>query len=686
MAKHPFIGPAALVAALVTAAALVAAGVGPAAASVRGLADAAAALGPVTGLTLDGHNPPLVEGAHDYDAAHVTATPGPTLALVGRSPTTTTTVAISEPAGSTLVVGHQRVVSSPDGSGSPVVDVTTPTGQGYWGSADLNVYEMARDATTHDITGIAATLWFEGPDGKFMSEIRWNATVPFLAFGEQAIGTPSSGHPTLTFTNTRATATTFGQAALGEGTVSAFTIVRDLCSGATLAPGAACTVELRAWPMTSAPIVAVLTLPEVGASARVASLSVLGRETAAGAYTAVPPSRILDTRDGLGVPSAGPLSSTAPLDLQVTGRGGVPARDVMAVVLNLTVTRPTLAGNVVAYPAGAPRPVASSINFPAGWTGANLVTVPVGAGGRITLANARGATHVVIDVQGFYRTDGASPTSPYASFAAIAPARVADTRAGQDGGSLKPGERRTFTIDSSHESASTLAVNVTVTGPTAAGNLSVGLPRAGVSPTSIVNFTRGATVTNHAYLPVSRRPMATVGLDLVNSSRGTVDVVLDELGLFEDTRVLEGDLGPHARFRALGGPERIADSRTGLGLGPLGPRATATVRPPASSLTWNTAALVTNVTAVLPSASTFLTVYRAGTPRPGTSSLNANRAVTVSTLATTPLGAAGLSLYNRSGSTNVLLDLQGTFERYPQEPDGVGGPGSDTFPGGVRGQ
>ena len=52
------------------------------------------------------------------------------------------------------------------------------------------------------------------------------------------------------------------------------------------------------------------------------------------------PARILDTRTGIGAPAA-PSSAPAPtLELQVTGRGGVPATGVSAVVLNVTVTEP----------------------------------------------------------------------------------------------------------------------------------------------------------------------------------------------------------------------------------------------------------------------------------------------------------------------------------------------------------
>src|ERR1700755_2924279 len=83
---------------------------------------------------------------------------------------------------------------------------------------------------------------------------------------------------------------------------------------------------------------------------------------AVGTYTPVAPTRILDTRSGLGAPKkiVGPGGI---VHLQVAGRGGVPATGVSAVVLNLTVTGTLGNGYLTAYPDGVTRPTASSINF-----------------------------------------------------------------------------------------------------------------------------------------------------------------------------------------------------------------------------------------------------------------------------------------------------------------------------------
>ena len=116
-------------------------------------------------------------------------------------------------------------------------------------------------------------------------------------------------------------------------------------------------------------------------------------QSGAGLYNALSsPARICDTRGSnpshltggatqcnTNVAAGSPdnrVTPASPLTLTVTGNGGVPSSGVSAVVLNVTVTRPTAPGFVTAYPAGQPQPVASNVNYTGGETVANRVTVP----------------------------------------------------------------------------------------------------------------------------------------------------------------------------------------------------------------------------------------------------------------------------------------------------------------------
>ena len=105
----------------------------------------------------------------------------------------------------------------------------------------------------------------------------------------------------------------------------------------------------------------------------------------AGEFTSLTPARLLDTRpgsptiDGL-FAGGGAVGNNASIDVQVTGRGGVPAAaQVSAVVLNATITGPNNFSYLTAWPTGVSRPTISNLNYGPGQTVPNLVTVAVGS-------------------------------------------------------------------------------------------------------------------------------------------------------------------------------------------------------------------------------------------------------------------------------------------------------------------
>ena len=126
-----------------------------------------------------------------------------------------------------------------------------------------------------------------------------------------------------------------------------------------------------------------------------------------GAFNSLTPARVLDTRNGTGsIQAAVPSNGT--VSLVVTGRGGLPAIGVAAVVLNVTATQPGSPGYITAYGDGTSRPVASNLNFVAGETVPNLVIAPVGTDGKIDLYNgSSGTVQLVADVSGYFGVGGA---------------------------------------------------------------------------------------------------------------------------------------------------------------------------------------------------------------------------------------------------------------------------------------
>lgn len=140
-------------------------------------------------------------------------------------------------------------------------------------------------------------------------------------------------------------------------------------------------------------------------------------ETPSG-FVSITPARVLDTRTGLGLP--GPLVSPSPQTLQITGpiarpggtTGVVVPPGASAVVLNVTAVEPEAGGFLSVRPDGTPGPPeTSNLNFAAGTTIPNAVTVALPAGGAIELTYDAFGTPgptvgVLVDVTGYYVPGG----------------------------------------------------------------------------------------------------------------------------------------------------------------------------------------------------------------------------------------------------------------------------------------
>ena len=148
-----------------------------------------------------------------------------------------------------------------------------------------------------------------------------------------------------------------------------------------------------------------------------------------GAYTAVAPVRICDTRTGSPTPACAgkTLGGGGKINVQVTGTGGVPA-GAKAVVVNLTAindsTSPTF---VSAFPTGEAVPTVSNINLSAGQVDANLAVVQLSSSGQMTVFNSVGRADAIIDVEGYFAAPSGSPVA--GTFHTIPPLRICDSRA-----------------------------------------------------------------------------------------------------------------------------------------------------------------------------------------------------------------------------------------------------------------
>jgi hypothetical protein len=148
--------------------------------------------------------------------------------------------------------------------------------------------------------------------------------------------------------------------------------------------------------------------------------------------------------------------------------------------------------------------------------------------------------------------------------------------------------------------------------------------------------------------------VGTGGQVSIFNSAGNTHIVADVVGYFSANG---GVFVPVS-------PQRIVDSRSGIGngvAGPLGQQLSNSVEvagigPVPSGAT----AAIVNVTSVNSTAPSYITVWPTGTARPTASTLNPRVGVPVPNLAYLKLGTAGhLSLYNNTGSTDYIVDVFG---------------------------
>ncbi|HYN30375.1 MAG TPA: hypothetical protein VES95_10980 [Dermatophilaceae bacterium] len=424
---------------------------------------------------------------------------------------------------------------------------------------------------------------------------------------------------------------------------------------------------IAALPVAAAVVGALLTAPTAAAAAPAAPAGSTAYQLGGSYEPRAAPQRILDTRA-----SGGALGSGQTRVVDPSPSGAVPATGVSAVVVNLTVTGPTASGYLTAW-AGGTRPTASSINFARGWTRANLVTVPLDAGGNLRLFNSAGSTHVIVDVLGWYHATGSVPTADQlgAAYYPDVPERLYDSR--QDV-IVAPGEAFLIGIDfgddAGADATDALALNLTAVTPQRGGYLTTWDGSGSAPTTSTLNYVQGRTVSNMAVVGTSLCDDGAGGavtcFGVRNGSSGSMHVVVDYVGAYAASD------GSGTRFRAVP-PRRVLDSRNGTGttVGPFTARQTRTVSVPGTVAGASTVALATNATLVAPSAGTYLTLWAgAGQARPATSSVNGDVAQTVASaalpvVAGTATGTTTFAVYNNAGSAHVLDDVVGTFDVEP---------------------
>ena len=272
--------------------------------------------------------------------------------------------------------------------------------------------------------------------------------------------------------------------------------------------------------------------------------------TVGGTYNPQIPDRVLDTRNGVGAVDSEVFPGQT-IDVQVTGKAGVPASGVSAVVLNVTAIH---AGGpesfLTVFPSGTNRPVASNLNFLNRQTVPNLVIARLGTDGKVSIYNNLGLVNIVADVQGWYTSTGVTTKATYFP---LPPARDLDTRNGVGTGGtigrVGPGQTLELTVTGVNgvPAAGVTAVVLNVTavdhvGPdsfltvfptpatgAAAGSVTIASPVLvnGRPLASNLNVVNGQTIPNLVIAQVGAN-----GKVSIYNNLGTVHVAADVQGWF----------------------------------------------------------------------------------------------------------------------------------------------------------
>ncbi|MBC6446833.1 hypothetical protein [Actinokineospora xionganensis] len=362
-------------------------------------------------------------------------------------------------------------------------------------------------------------------------------------------------------------------------------------------------------------------------------------------FVPLSPTRVLDTRNGTGVPAAGPVGPAGSIEVSVAGK--VPA-DAVAVALNVTGTGGTANTYITVWPSGLERPLASNVNLAPGETRPNGAVTEIGLDGFVSLYNNAGKTHLIADLAGYY-TESTIDTAAYST---VEPVRIRDTR--NVGGAVPAGQ--SIEIDFSAKvpaSATAVTINLTGVGATQ-GTFVTAWPTGTDRPTaSSLNLSSAAATPNQAIVALG----ADRKISLFNNA-GSTHLIVDLVGYYSPE-------SPYHFYPVE--PWRNMDTRPGGGLdgGYYG-------NLPYTNLPAEIVAFTYNVTGTNTTANTFVTVWPAGIDLPTVSNLNLAPGQTSANMATVGVGyedgERAVSFYNNAGYVDLIVDVSGVFATPPPPP------------------
>jgi hypothetical protein len=349
---------------------------------------------------------------------------------------------------------------------------------------------------------------------------------------------------------------------------------------------------------------------------------------------------------------------------------GIPGQGNNPIVfaMNVTVVPHEGLGALTVWSAGTPQPNASTLNSYDGRVKSNYALVAGGVGTGLVSVWASNATDVILDVSGYF-VQAPAYDQPAMLFTPVAPCRLLDTRnsPGALGGpSLVAGQQRRFSAVGQCglpdlSAGGVLSVNVTAVPKADLGYLTMwgtSETEDSVPVTSTSNSPTGTVVANAAFLTINPGTNTSISAFASNDT----DLVVDVTGYFS-----EGTTG--MAYYPTVVPERILDTRTSID--PVTFNLLPSGGPPFTgektlNYTLGQAVYVLNATVVPTGPLWYLTLWPDGTTQPVVSTLNSYDATVTSNMAIVETGADGAFDAYGDGTTQLILDLSGSF--MPQVP------------------
>jgi hypothetical protein len=368
--------------------------------------------------------------------------------------------------------------------------------------------------------------------------------------------------------------------------------------------------------------------------------------TSASRFVPLAPARIFDTREA--GPAAGYVDAGTTRTVQFAGVAGIPATGVTAVAFNLTIDAAGDAGYVTAWPHGAARPLASSLNVDRpGQTAPNFVVVPLGADGQVDFY-AQSGGHLLGDVIGYFELAQVASAGRIMS---VQPKRLFDTRQpGSLNGPVPAGGTLTVPVDGVPTGVSAVVINVTATDAADAGYVTV-FPGDQPQPlASTLNLDGpGHTAANLTIVPLGADH--TIRL----YTQAGANLLADVVGWITDDTAQVSTRGLTVPLD----PVRVFDTRTGGT--PLAPGGSIDV-PTAGQvgIPLDATGVLLNVTATEATAAGYITAWPTSLAQPLASTLNLTRAgETRANGAILAIGHGGKISYFSQSGTHLLADAFG---------------------------